>query len=101
MGIPREKPIRPAWVANLGAMIDNDTRIKVWCDKCRVHREFTREELIALAEKVGRDYALWNRRCRCRLTPACTGWNKFSYMLGVYRPLQDEEIQLHRMVKDG
>jgi hypothetical protein len=34
-------------------------------------------DLPALMAKVGPDYSLWNRRCRCRLTEGCTGWVRF------------------------
>lgn len=83
-----------SYIANLGAMIDQGAEIQVRCQTCKVYRRFTRADLEALAEKVGRDYSLVNRRCRCRLTPGCTGWNVFDYLRGVYRPLRDRETGL-------
>lgn len=83
-------PIRFSWLANLGAMIDERSAIQVSCTKCGIYHRFTTEELAALADKVGRNFSLWNRRCRCRLTPNCLGWNRFNYLLGVYRPLWDQ-----------
>lgn len=89
----RHWPIRveKTWLENLGAMIDGDANIQTTCTKCRRTKRFTKDDLIALAEKVGRDYSLINRRCRCRLKPGCDGWNRFHYLLGVYRPLWDED----------
>lgn len=81
----------PAWVQTLGAMIDDDAHVQVHCGQCLVYRRFTRADLEALAAKVGRGYSLVNRRCRCRLTKGCQGWNSFDYLLGIYRPLADRE----------
>lgn len=94
---PYPRRINKAWLQSLGAMIDADAKIQVQCKKCRRLKRFSRDDLIALAEKVGRDYSLINRRCRCRLTPGCDGWNRFSYLLGVYRPLWDEDGPGERM----
>lgn len=45
------------------------------------------QDIEALAAKVGLDFTLDNRRCRCRLTPGCDGWNTFFHLSGVYRPI--------------
>jgi hypothetical protein len=45
------------------------------CSLCKAHRQI---DLDALMAKVGPDYSLWNRRCRCKLTKGCRGWNKFA-----------------------
>lgn len=82
----------PAWARTLGAMIDNGTTVQVYCSTCRVFRRLTLDDMRSLAEKVGRDYSLVNRRCRCRLTPGCRGWNKFQYLLGVMRNLADPNV---------
>lgn len=87
-------------VANLGAMIDDDAEIQVSCDRCQECRDFTKDDLTALSEKVGRDFSLKNRRCRCRLHPVCDGWNMFFYRRGVYRPLKDPEMTIVRMDRD-
>lgn len=91
MSRPKRRTIHFSWLQTLGAMIDGDAKVQVWCDACKASRRFTREDLVALAERKGRDYSLINRRCRCRLTPGCKGWNKFDYLLGVYRPLADTD----------
>ena len=67
------------WALTLGGMIDFGGVVQVWCDRCRGSAEV---DLTALAEKVGRDYSLVDRRCRCRLTPGCIGWNCFRYATG-------------------
>lgn len=79
MGSSKGLKIRPSWTLTLGSMIDDYALVSVHCDRCRGHRVLSREALIALAEKVGRAYSLWNRRCKCRLTSGCPGWNKFNY----------------------
>lgn len=75
-------------------MLDHGTQIRVGCTKCdKVHDL----DIAALAEKVGRDYSLINRRCRCRITPGCRGWNRFHYFYLVYRPLWEERMVLKWM----
>lgn len=65
-------------------MIDRDIRVRVICEGgCG----FVDLDLVALAAHVGRDYSLIGRRCRCRITPGCTHWNRFHYLGGVFRPL--------------
>lgn len=76
----------PTWTRNLDALIEEGVPIRVWCTGCKVSRDV---DLVALREKVGGSYSLQNRRCRCRLTPGCPGWNQFDYLLGVFRPLRD------------
>jgi len=41
----------------------------------------------------GRDYALLNRRCRCRLTEGCKGWYTFHYCRRGYRVLAEPEVR--------
>ena len=92
MGFGSDRKIRPKWTLTLGNMIDDYSTVSVHCTHCRRHRVLSRDALIALAEKVGRDYSLWNRRCRCRLKEGCTGWNKFNYMgHGCMRLMMDGE----------
>ncbi len=69
-------PIKPAWVASLDLMIEYGIKCRVICSLCRACRDI---DLEALREKVGGSYSLWNRRCRCRLTPGCRGWNMFMH----------------------
>jgi hypothetical protein len=86
----------PAWARTLDRMIAVDLRVDVWCLRCG---ECRRVDLAALRERVGGEYSLVNRRCRCRLTPGCQGWNKFRYMHGVMRPLVEEDVW-HRWLFD-
>lgn len=79
--------IFPSWVRTLGAMIDHHADIQVSCTKCGVYKTVP---LRNLANQVGRNYSLINRRCLCRLTGGCKGWNRFFYRNGVFRPLWDD-----------
>ena len=87
----------PTWVQTIGAIIENDTRIDVLCSKCGA-RERVDPKRIRLIK--GNDYSLINRRCRCRLTDDCDGWNKFHYLHGVMRPLWTEERAMIWMERD-
>jgi ferredoxin len=82
----RKKPEDfPIWVQTLGHMVAYDAQVRVHCDTCR---QWCPVDLLELLRKVQRpEYSLIDRRCRCRLTAGCSGWNRFSYCLGVYRPL--------------
>lgn len=84
----------PAWVQTLGAMIDRGTEVRVMCEKCRAWQQV---DIPALAAKVGRGYSLIDRRCRCRMTAGCRGWNKFAYLTAVYRPLCTDEARYRWM----
>lgn len=57
-------------------MLRNGVNAYVACQKCGGQRKI---DLTALIEKVGSDYCLKNRRCRCRLTKGCDGWNYFCH----------------------
>lgn len=74
-------------VGILSNILATERKIQVECEACKEFHRFTQAEIAALAEKVGADYNLANRRCRCRLTPGCQGWNRFFFCSGVYRPL--------------
>ncbi|MFZ3484234.1 hypothetical protein [Sphingomonas sp. 3-13AW] len=68
----------------MGAMIDGGAEVRILCEeRCGS----TDLDVAALAARVGRDYSLIGRRCRCRITPGCAGWNHFYYLHGVFRPL--------------
>jgi hypothetical protein len=82
--------IIPSWVKTLDVMIEAKAVIKVQCDICRIDREV---DLHRLRARVGGDYSLLNRRCRCRLTDGCKGWNTFHYCRGVYRVLAEPEVR--------
>lgn len=71
-------------------MIADNVLIKVHCDKCKECREV---DLVALREQTSGSYSLLNRRCRCRLTPGCDGWNSFMYLGGVMRMLVEPEVR--------
>lgn len=77
----------PSWVETVGAMAAADAMVSVSCDGCRQVRDV---DIPALLAKVGPDYSLINRRCRCRITPGCMGWNRFRYVHGVSRRLWDD-----------
>lgn len=85
------RPIVLDAVSTLAKIIRNEREIQVWCEKCRALHVFTQAELIALAEKVGPEFSLIDRRCRCRLTPGCDGWNRFDFKCGVFRPMSTPE----------
>lgn len=74
-------------VGILSNILASGREIQVECDTCEMVRRFTQEDIAALAAKVGPDFNLVNRRCRCRLSSECWGWNRFFYCSGVYRPL--------------
>ena len=78
----------PAWTRTLGTLIDSASPIRVTCDRCG---KWADVDLAALAARVGRDYSLIDRRCLCRLTEGCRGWNKFLYLQATYRPLWSVE----------
>lgn len=77
----------PSWVRDLDAMIADGVQVRVRCADCRTWRDL---DLVALRAVVGGGYSLLNRRCKCRLTPGCAGWNYFMYLHGVMRPLADD-----------
>jgi hypothetical protein len=74
----------PIWTRTLGDMLNHGCEVRVSCEKCREWRDV---DLDALAARVGLEYSLIDRRSRCKLTPACDGWNRFMYLNAVYRPL--------------
>ena len=82
----------PRWAQTVGAMVEHGTKVTVSCSKCRAWQEIDPRKILAAK---GPDYSLVNRRCRCRLTPSCPGWNRFHYQHGVMRPLwRDEDVLL-------
>src|SRR3546814_4744960 len=50
----------------LGDMLRTGVRANVACTVCKCERAINLQNLI---DKVGPDYSLYNRRCRCRLLP--------------------------------
>jgi len=72
----------------------------VACTKCREWRELGRDDLRRLARIKGEGYSLIGRRCRCRLTKGCMGWNRFFYQQAVFRPLWTDEDVRRWVLKD-
>jgi hypothetical protein len=80
-------PSRPGFTENLTAMIARGMKCRAMCDKCDAWREL---DLVALAEKIGGDATLWNKRVRCRLTEGCPGLNRFYCNgRGRFEPMRD------------
>lgn len=76
--------------SNLGRIIRTGIRVRARCDDCKATKEFTPADIEALAAKTSYRYSLVDRRCRCRLTPGCDGWNRFDYHMGVWRPMKTD-----------
>lgn len=74
----------------LAEMIDHGFESYARCTTCGVSR---RIDLHALMAKVGPDYSLWNRRCRCKLTDACHGWVSFKVGPGWHTPDFDNRTE--------
>jgi len=77
--------IIPTFAQTIGAMLDSNANVKAACTKCGVHQAVDLAKLIAAKS---RDYSLVNRRCPCRLTPGCKGWNRFHYSASHSTPLR-------------
>jgi hypothetical protein len=78
-------PIRH--VSNIGDMIRREMTARAMCDTCAGWRDL---DLLDLAESIGADYSLWNRRTRCRLTDGCQGINRFYCNgRGRFEPMRD------------
>lgn len=85
----KNAPLVPNWVRSLDSLIEQGVRVTVSCTLCNAHDVV---DLVALRDKVGGNYSLWNRRCRCRLTEGCTGWNRFRYVNGMAWAMWDDEV---------
>lgn len=70
--------------------------LRIWavCETCGQRREI---DLQKLNERMPWGYTLINRRCRCKLTAGCEGWNVFEYRDGGEKcpvlPLYDLKAQ--------
>lgn len=71
----KNAPGRAAWAKNLGTLLEAGVEVRAWCDTCTAR--FVVVDVAKLIAIKGEDYSLWNRRTKCRLTPGCTGWNRF------------------------
>jgi hypothetical protein len=72
-------------------MIDGGFPAWAECHTCHSQQKI---DLEALAAKVGRDYSLWNRRCRCRWTPGCKGFTVFMCGGGWPHVMADEQREM-------
>ncbi|WP_420142022.1 hypothetical protein [Sphingomonas sp.] len=70
---------------------------RVSCTECKRLREI---DIPALIEKVGPEYSLWNRRCRCRLKKDCPGWNRFFIGPGWFTKSYDEQTEMRWIEED-
>lgn len=84
----KNAPQIPLWAKTLDGLIEQGVRVTVSCTQCSKHDIV---DLNLLRERVGPGYSLWNRRCRCRLTLNCKGWNRFRYVSGMAWPMWDDE----------
>ncbi len=80
-------PVIPSWVKSLDALIAQGVGVRVMCDGCQGWQDI---DLAALRAQKGGDYSLFNRRCRCRITPGCKGWNRFYYINGMCWAMWDD-----------
>lgn len=76
--------------SNLGRIIRTGIQVRARCETCKATKEFTPADIEALAAKTSYRYSLVDRRCKCRLTPGCDGWNRFDYLMGVWRPMKTD-----------
>lgn len=80
----------------LGCYLKTTIPVEARCSKCDFIQPV---DIAALAEKVGTNYVLFDRRCRCK-RPWCDGWNRFfSARGGVFLPLWSDKAAL-RWMKD-
>lgn len=86
----------PAWTETLGAMADSGASIRVLCTKGCGFRDL---DIPALVDKLGRDYSLIDRRCLCRITAGCKGWNRFYNRQATFRPLWTPERSTRWMLE--
>lgn len=79
----------PTWVQTLDLSIAfGNVQIKGWCSKCGKVKPV---DFVKLREIKGGDFSLINKRTRCKLTEGCSGWVKFHYKHGIFRPLWDDD----------
>jgi hypothetical protein len=73
----KNKPGRPDYTHSVGGLIDEGVEVRAWCDTCMA--KYVVVDLGKIAEARGRDFTLWNKRSRCRLTEDCKGTIGFYY----------------------
>lgn len=65
------------------------------CNMCGFKKAI---DIADLAAKVGAEYKLWDRRCRCK-QPGCVGWVRFfGARGGVFLPLWSDQAAARWMV---
>lgn len=89
----------PSRLQNLGLIVAWDEAIRVTCTECKVWRDV--DTLALLRRTKNPNYRLIDRRCRCRLTPGCRGWNRFYWQAGVFRPLWTQQAINRWMAQDA
>lgn len=67
----------PPSTETVGLLIEHGVRVRVTCTVCRTN--WREVDLEKVARVKGRDFSLWNKRTRCRLTPGCEGLNEFMH----------------------
>lgn len=86
--------------SNLGRIIQTGIRVRARCEDCKATKEFSTADIEALAAKTSYRYSLVDRRCKCRITPGCDGWNRFDYLMGVWRPMKTDRGIENEMKRD-
>jgi hypothetical protein len=64
----------PDWAQSIGALIAAGATCRVQCGTCFGTKGLDLERIAAAR---GRDFCLWNKRSRCRLSPGCRGTARF------------------------
>lgn len=81
----------------LGDYLKTAIPVEARCNKCAFVQLV---DIAALAEKVGKEYMLWDRRSPCK-QPGCDGWVRFfSARGGVFLPLWSDKAAGRWMIKD-
>ena len=96
-GMAKRACFFPTWTKTVHGMSEGDGLVRVSCSLCQ---RWENVDLAALSKRVSASYSLINRRCRCRLTKDCKGWNRFFYSHGVMRPLWTEEQAARWVIRD-
>ena len=76
----------------IGDLMRTGVEVMVECTFCPCGHVL---DLAPLLAAKGPDYSLFNRRCRCRLSDGCPGWNRFLHRRSsVFLPMWDDETAL-------
>lgn len=74
--------LKPSWTLTIGRLHE-EQNVAVTA-RCRTCHAVHAVDLLALIDKVGCDYSLWNRSPRCTLTPGCAGRVHFRWTTGTW-----------------